>query len=365
MKILLTATVFLLMSAFLKAAEPVVQLEPLPPDNQLEKYEDSEELFAIKLLEYYQKALILQTQLELMGLKPEVRPVQPTLEELQDPRDVTDALKDYFYITARLYNQVKKAPGTQLMQNEKVIQDTILYYENKIWELKKEFIEEKVDLIAEKDSTCTNKLEKMENFYNDASKDYVKVISIDVSENLFISSASDRITNQPSLAARISLNAYKIFGFWHGLDFWYEYYFPRIETRTFIPTPLVDSPEWKWNIDVHSLGAATMISPLVKTEHYSDGLRLALGYFWADGDVYKRDFTRVNWKGARFDIAYFAGEFDQRIPLEIFFGLSFFHSFSEDLLFAVAVPGHENINSGRTQISLNLGLRYNFWRSPF
>lgn len=364
MKAFIIAILFMLTgTAILDAAEPVVEVPPLPPQNQLELYEDSEGLFAIMIMDYYQRAVALETQLLMMGVKPSQKIFPPTFEELED----LDArvIKKYHFLARTLEVQVIQSQETQVKIMENKMQDTINFWVDKYWETKNECFEKIIKEINKHDSICNDRLQKLEDQYYLSYKNSVTVLSCAVSENLFISYGNSKVDNDPSLAVRLNLNAYKLLGFWRGLDFWYEYMAPRITTTVkFEEEEREITLNDRWDTDVSSLGISSTIQPIFDRVHYADGLRIGLGYFWAEGDVFNRDEGYMSWSGARLDLSYYAGPFDQKIPLEIFFGLSLYHSFNDDLVFHPGIPFVNPVNVNRTHISLSLGLRLNFWRSP-
>ena len=68
------------------AAEPIMELPPQPTGEQLELFEDSDELFALELMKYYNYALTYQIQYMLYNpVDTDIKRVpDPTLEQITD-----------------------------------------------------------------------------------------------------------------------------------------------------------------------------------------------------------------------------------------------------------------------------------------
>jgi hypothetical protein len=81
--IILTIVV-LLIAQVMFAAIPVVKVPAVEPNETLEFYEDSDGLFSIKVMDYYKMALMLETQLFMLGIEPKTKTASPTYEELDE-----------------------------------------------------------------------------------------------------------------------------------------------------------------------------------------------------------------------------------------------------------------------------------------
>ena len=82
MKIGTTLLFIICFSLNLFAVKPLTEKPFLPSKYFIEFYEDSPELFAMIVMEYYQKAIILKTQLEMLGQKATQEISAPTVEEI-------------------------------------------------------------------------------------------------------------------------------------------------------------------------------------------------------------------------------------------------------------------------------------------
>ncbi len=355
---------------FLYAAVPLIKVSQIPPDEQLELYEESEELYALKVMEYFYSAAVLRTQLVLSG-RENVREIfPPTLEELTVP-DI-EIIKKYYRIAWDFYNQVLAEPERKIVQlqqqiitNEKKHIQEVLNTLQDNWTQLKDCQQEKLDIIKKLNKDCYERISKLYKALEEQDIDMITILSVSISENLFLNNNGQKVTNDPSLGVRINLNVYKLFGFWRGLDIWYEYVAPRIITTSIIQG--MPSYELKevWNSNLHSIGFSGRIMPIINLDNYTDGFKLGLGYFWANGYIYNKSFTDYDWSGLRGDVEYFAGNFARFLPIELYISFSVFHSLNKELILRADNFRDNEFNLSRTNFALTLGLRYNFWRTIF
>ncbi len=84
-KALFLVLIFLSFSSIkLYPAQPVVEVPPLLPEEQLELYEDSEGLFVLMVMDYYDIAVALRSQLNMLGQPPQTKFFPPSFEDLED-----------------------------------------------------------------------------------------------------------------------------------------------------------------------------------------------------------------------------------------------------------------------------------------
>jgi hypothetical protein len=299
----------------------------------------------------------------MLGITPKTAIFPPTFEELED-MDIA-LIKKYYKAAMALNAEVETAPESSSAVYRKLLSDTVKYYTTRQWDLMNDCIEDKIEIINEKDSTCNDKLSKLEEMYRKKSRHTVDVMSVTVSENQFVANGEGKLESFPSLSVQLAVNLYKLIGFWRGMEFYYEYMSPRIKTKTdvgFEPGLVIKE---QWASDLHVIGINGNIKPVFDWSSYSDGIRLGLGYFWVKGHIYNRDFTGYDWEGLRFDLKYFAGPPILSLPIEFVFGGSLYQSVNESLIFNSQIAGGKIINLGKTHIALTLGLRYNFWKTPY
>ncbi len=367
MKIILTSIcAFLMGFTVISAAKPIINVPALPSDSELEMYEESEGLFALKVLELYRTCVMLETQLQIMGIEPKTRVFQPTFEELED-MDFR-IIRKYHRIAMNLEQEIFSAPET----------DRQLLLE-KINRLEKQLSDTVADMLVMKGGATNDILREMltrlkaqAQLYEDNLKllreqfffncrDFTTIFSIAGTGNLFVSNGGDNVRNDPGLGVKGAINIQKLFGFWQGVDFWYEYQSPNFYTRYDIN--YIEYTE-KWGTNMHAVGLGAKI-PVVKSTEIIHGLNMQLGYFWGKGNVVNRPTSNFSWDGYNVNIEYFFGVPSCEFPFELFVDFSIYHSFTKNLVFNTDVQGFDYLDIGKTHIGVSLGVRYNFLRTPF
>jgi hypothetical protein len=361
----LAAIIIIISTAYAAfAAKPVVELGELLPDNQLENYENDEMLYSMKIMEYYEKALMLETQLRLMGIEPETPAIMPTLEELEDLELRT--LKIFYRIAWKLNEQVLNSPDTFreklaaqldscMAEMNEVRADAIIRGS----EDKMKAIRKYIEKMQSQDSVYRENVEMLIDQNFEECKDYTPIISIFGNAGLFIANTEDGVINDPGLGAGISVNISKVLGFWNTFELWYRYQAPRINTE-FTDANGNEISEL-WQVDLSAVGAGGKIY-ISKSESYKQGLNLGLGYFWTNGNIYNRNGPYMDWEGISMNVEYFGGISGCKYPVELFFGMSLYQSFSENLAFDAI---NQKFELGKTHIGFNIGLKYHIFRTPF
>lgn len=365
MKSLIILLAFLVSASLLYAAKPIVEVGNILPQEQLEYFEDSDELFAMKVLEYYQTALLLRAQLEMMGIKPVLDVIQPSIEELEDLE--IEVIARYYLIAKRLENQIIQAPETDRasMQREiealqTAINDTVTYFLRQRRELSGKVQVRTVELLNECDSVVSAKMKYLEDQFFNNCYDATPVISVSGLASYIFPNGSDDLENDISLGVNLRINVGKLLGEWDGLGVWYEYSKPRFTTRSIIGR---DTLSEIWNSHLHAVGGSVQFE-LHKSAKYKDGINLSAGYFWCESDIYNKSFNSYfNWSGVKFSLEYLAAVPSCRYPFDLFLRLDMYHSLDSERRFHTGNPGVSPIQLNETVPALSLGLRYNFFRS--
>ncbi|MFP4544740.1 MAG: hypothetical protein ACLFQU_10940 [Candidatus Kapaibacterium sp.] len=361
------ALIIMLVSAIaLKSEEPVVEVTPLPPEDKLEMFEATDELFVSKVLEYYDLALMLRTQLEIMGEDPDPL-YAPSFDELLD-LDVEVIQKYHGY--AKIYeNQIRELPSNmpafKVSELKRQIRDTVEYYTILISQIKDWHHIDKVKIMNKKDSASNAMLRIMEEEYYENCKDFRAIFSASGFVSQFISNGDGRVGVKPSPGARLNLNLYKILGFGRSIDLWYEYQAPVMRTERLLFDDADFTLNEDWNSNLFAVGLSFNTTTFNNSQEYKDGLKLGVGYFWTKGNIYNKPAGSYDWEGTKLDVEYYGGIPNCGYPFELYARLSIYHSFSDDLELFTGSSVDPQFDLGRTHIGLSLGLRYNFWRSPF
>lgn len=361
--------VLFLSTSFIEAAKPVLEVPNLPNKSELELYEESEGLFAMKLLEYYKMAVALEIQLKILGVDSETKSVQPVFEELEDMDIKT--LRKYYNIAAFLHSEVLKAPDSdrqilldKINELESQIRDTVAIYTIEKGALRNELLDLMLTRLKQLENQNAKNIELViEQNYVDCM-DYHTIFSVAGISKIFFSQGNDIVKNDPALGLQVSVNAGKLVGFWDGFQLRYEYLAPKFFTEyKYIEEPLnYYRHQWNTNINNINLGGKAVLG---KSPDLIHGFNIFVGYFWADSKIYNIPESVMNWDGASLSIDYFVASPSCKFPFELFAGITIYNSFSRNLVFQTIVPGHEFNDLGKTHLSANIGLKYNFWRTPF
>ncbi|MBX3044156.1 MAG: hypothetical protein KIT33_04225 [Candidatus Kapabacteria bacterium] len=362
--------IFLILVSFLiMGAKPIIEVPDLPQKSELEMYEDSEGLFAMKIMEYYKMAVALESQLKLSEITPLTKVLQPTYEELEDMD--FKIMRKYHKIAKSLEGEVLASPESdrqilleKINELEGRLRDTIAIYTIEMGAVRNQMLDLMIKRLREIEEKNSENLSLIieQNFVN--CKDYITWLSIGGISKTFIISGNDVVRNDPGIGIQVAFNAGKMIGFWNGFELKYEYFAPKFFTQYQTQPEQRNIPRDQWNINANSIsaGGKAVLGSSPKLVH---GLNINLGYMWSDGRIYNRSDSRLNWDAALLSLEYFAASPSCKFPFEIFGGISVYNSLSRNLLFQTSIPGFENTDLGRTIISANVGLRYNVWRSPF
>lgn len=356
-----------LSSLSLFAAKPIVQVGDLPRNSELELYEESEGLFANKLLELYKMGIALESQIRISGHVPEVTLDKPTFEEIEDMDIKT--LKKFYKNVKTLESQVINMPDSdrqilldKISDLENRLRDTIAIYTIEKGAIRNQMLDLMLQRLREIEKQNSENIELVinQNYVN--CMDYNTWFSIAGVSKVLISDGLGIVTNDPGIGAQFSLNIGKITGFWNGFELKYEYLAPKLFTEyDYGVTPIVRD---QWNSNLNSVMGGGKIE-INKTKDLIQAFNLFVGYFWTDGRIYNKSGSYMNWDGGVFSLDYSLAVPSCKFPLELFGGISIYHSFSRKLLLQTPVSGFENIELNKTHVALNIGLKYNLWRTPF
>ncbi len=359
MKSMLIVLSLFLIGSQLFAAKPIVKVSVPESKQTLELYEDSEGLFAMKVMEYYKMALMLETQLQLMGIDTKIKSIQPTFEELEDLD--YKVITKYYKIAKSLEDEVIAAPISdreELLNKintlELAIRDSVANLTiQKGVELNK-FLDKSLQRLKALDETYTKNVELIRDSYENNCANTYTLISLAGKGNIFFSNGGNYVKNDPWLSIKGTVNLGRISGFWKDFNVWYEYLSPKFYTQ------YETNSEYRqvWNTNAHSVGGGGKI-PISITPNFKHGINLELGYFWMKGDIVNIPNNSVNWDGINLNLEYYAGVPSCRFPFELFVDLSIYHNFSKNLRFYTGRRDLEVLDIGKTHMAISLGIRYN------
>lgn len=352
MKYLISA-ILLLIAFRLDAAEPIVVVEDIPPKQQLEYYEDSPELYALKLMEYYQAAIALKNQIIMLGRDPSQKVETPTLEEL-DSQEMKTIFK-YYKIAKLLEREVLAIPEIELRErlNNCIDEKNIIM---------KESIEQQIRIKTERDSICNHFLEKMENEYAKKFENSIPILGVSAHGKMFYFN-NDAIINDVSVGGRLDINVYPLFYIDDHIDFWAEYTAPRIRTDMPIFEDSDRNIQEEWNCSYYSVGVSWKIPRLIEVYDFALALRFGAGHYWGDGTIYNKSNGYVSWKGYQLHFEAELSKYKWFYPLQLF--IAYDTNFpSNNIVFNTGTNsvdlGTSNFSSLAVGLRISLGWHPNF-----
>ena len=357
-------TILLLITFKLYSLEPVVKISELPAMEVLEAYEDNEELFAMKVMEYYKASVMLSTQLENLGFVPDEKYKAPSLEELSDME--LDLIVRYYNIAKSLQGQVESITGAEKSNKVNELKKRIIeiegLYTDSLWDVRNTCLLKQLEMKNNIESECYEKISKIEESLKNNCPDCVNFLSLAITENAFFGCFNDQLSSKPNLGVKVYLNASKPFGFGRSFEFWYEYQAPRFTTTFNYGNGGMDQT---WNSSINTLGLSTKFFPIdiASSKEISSGVRLGAGYFWGSGKMYNNEIANFSHEGMKVELEFFGGLSDYRYPIDIFLNLGLLQSFKNDLTFDLG--NNNKLSFGKTMFNISLGLRYNFWTSLY
>lgn len=357
------------------AAEPIVQIPQLPSK---EAFDNPEEFFTIKTLEYLSYAIALQTQIMMLGKKPEVQVSIPTFEQLSD-QDY-NLIKKYYSIAKKLEKQVKnldenvnrkhieelrkRLVETQQMYdslyfatlNQYLSSEKINFYKKNIDSL----IYKNLNLAFEIDSISVeffNKLtlqrEIIKRIYNEYYKYTKPALSLSTASNLFMIN-NENLSNKLSVSTEVLINLNPLFDFGKYLDFWLKYSHP-----VFISSFIINNPkqkiEYLWNTDFYSVGLNSNIQ-LINNDQFRLGFKLGIGQFWGISRLFNQTSPETTFSGQELKFELNFGKNSVYTPFDIFVG---FNSYFNEEIPKLKVNSALISNFGNKNFnSISLGIRF-------
>lgn len=382
--------------SFLSAAEVFIDIPPKPTNREINSLMRNKELFSAKVMEYYTAAVMLKAQTEYLNINTDISVPKPTVNDLSF-RD-KKVLINYYRLILKLQDVIRQAPENpdkkmienlrdRLRQTHRDIDslNTVLF-EMDLQNQHIDFYKDNMDrlivkldrLIVEMDSMHVTHIDDLLelrdaiiSYYEYDWRNNEPFASVGLSGNMFFANGYDHVENKPSLGVMVSLNLYKLFGWWSGLYVWYEHINPLIKTTYVYDHKEKDyySFEYEWKSNLSGIGFSQRFHFGGNNDKYRDGLKIAGGYFWSSGTIYNYA-GYFDYHGGRLDLEYFAGNFGLAVPVEAYLSLSVYHSFNKDVIFHHGLPDvygkyNGDINIGKTHLAAKLGLRLNLHKLPF
>ena len=111
----------------------MVELPPMPNNEEFEQLEDIEELYYAKILDYFEIGAMYEAQIKFAGEKPKVTLAVPTKDDLESTE--IEVLQKYYSIANKLKKQVLNLPEGEGAVKIKELQEQLRKLQNERNEL--------------------------------------------------------------------------------------------------------------------------------------------------------------------------------------------------------------------------------------
>lgn len=384
MKSIIYGILLLMVFSFLNAAEPVINVPDLPPEEKLEPFELDDEVFIPKVLEAYGWAVTLQTQLEILGVEPKTKVFPPAYDELIELD--AEIISSYHQKALALEKEVMEAPEDMADLEISELRDKIKKLKKEIFNLKQELFElelENQDITFYKNNNqkfmdtadslrvyadsikyhyykkFSQKEEALKARYDYLNSNKIALITVAGSGHKFFFDHQG-LENDISVGAMLTFNAQPLVQYGKYFELWAKYVSPRITTVQ--PIELIDSEEKvRWITDLYSFGISLTFDDLLRTNFFNLGVKGGAGFYWGESEAVNTEFADAVWRGEQAMIELNLDNDSEELPLEFYAAWNFYFP-SKDLNFSTnagVIPnGKENF------YDFSVGLRMSLWNVP-
>jgi hypothetical protein len=344
-----------------------------PSADILSLYTDSEGLFAVKIMELFQDAVILNTQLKILGAKvSEVQ--QPTIDDLTSTDDAV--FNKYYKIAKDLENKVKdfkseNAYGTTLQLQEDLIDSRNLVntYKDSLFQMKLQGIDN--DAMQNMLDESLARIKELKDSLLRKSTNYDHLINKEISEkptnleSVYISGFkffpnTTKLETDVSLSLGLTMALSKLMGYDDLFDIFAEYAQPRffVTSNPYRTSTRPDREEFTSNM--FTLGANLV---LLKMKPMPDNLiyfKVGGGFFWGSSHLPNTFVDNSNWSGETLRFELTTSRSDIYFPLDVFvaYSLNFVTK-------NINLPYIDNNQTSVTQCNLlsnvQLGIKLKLW----
>ncbi|MBK9248718.1 MAG: hypothetical protein IPM69_11525 [Ignavibacteria bacterium] len=358
-------------SAF--AADPVVKLPPMPSKSEMEVYEESEELFAKLLLNYYQIASTLEAQLKNWDIKPTVNVPTPTLDELTSQESKT--IKKYFTIGFKLQLQIESLSEEQVHAHLTDIQKRLINERKRNAELGISKYE--LELASKNTEVYKNRLNevltmsdslKLANDSITYQYYMLKYSSGDAYSRAIINSSSptlmlsnqacllafntDVLQTDVSFGAKAELNLNSIAEYDKYFDLWFAYLMPQVKS---IHNNTTASITRDWNSNIYSFGLNLNLPEVIELKPVKAGIKLGVGHYWGSGTSPNVSLPEIDYKGQLMNVELNFSRFTTLSPMSLYFNFGVLFP-SREMIYADPVQVQNILKNNITTFAL--GLRF-------
>lgn len=365
------------------AETPVIPLPEFPSGSALEMYEDSDELYALKLIEYYKIATVYQTQLMIIGDTNKLVVNQPSLEEITD--NDTKILKQYYYQAKKLGDLLQKLPETSksrqldslklVIKDRQVKNDSLKIYSDGYALLKSRLDENinNIENLAKKleDISYQYEMQRLENVKNIISREKIflenqkvyskfrnDVMLLDLSGNI-ISNFSPYVKNHLSGGLGLSFNTGYLFNlndFIH-LDLGFMNYRNTIADSALS----IKDNSYDFENNIYNIGLSFTQRNLSSFNGLDLGITGGFSHFWTTLKARNTNFRNVEVDGQMLSLDVNLRNETTLIPYELYLGVKWY--LLQDSYLIERIGSRVLYDFGeKTLVRYNLGIRIPIWR---
>lgn len=366
-KCLLMLALFIVISnnkAF--SSEPLVFVPPLPTDEQLEVFSETEAIYAYQLLELTKMSIVLSTQLQLITNTTEKITDMPTLDQISSLEE--EYLKEVWTKARQLYEDVKNNQSKKVDElnqsylkeiadcynDNQSLRDSIFWLKIKIadYESLKNQLDSATKYIEILKKDC-NELISNNKIAISNSNNLNRALSFSIAGDKYFSS-NESITTEFAPSVAINIYTYSFLGYGKNVDLWIEYTEPVIKTK------IGANPEEEFKARCISIGLNFQINKVLTAGDLDFSLKIGAGLFWADGRIPNTNAEKSVWNGEKIRFELNTNKLNRNFPFELFAALNL-NIPSKNY---VVNTNFGNIDYGNKIFTdLALGIRFSLWNN--
>jgi|GEM_PF-7104255 len=384
-KIFMIIFIILTFNLKLHSETPIIELDPFPVGYELELYEDNDDLYAKKLIEYYKLSVAYQTQLNLIGDTNKINIITPSIEELTD--NDSKILKKYYLQAKKLKSKINDLPmsaknnqinamieelnltnkyadslkiyadsysmlKSRLDNNIKLIEDLA----NKLNELTIDYQESKISNLF--DYYKTNKLIAENNEAKESLKSNVITINMGAS---YPNVTGDNYSNELSTNVGASINAGYLFNLDDLLSIDANYY--NFQHNYNVTNNNIIIQTLEFDNQFYDLGLSFNFNDLFRIQSMSVGTKIGIAQYWGKIKAVNTNVLENDISGQNISLEINTKNTSFSLPIELYVNMKWF--FMQDDYKAQINSNNTNLfNFGNNSFnSLQVGIRIPLWRT--
>ncbi len=348
------------------SAEPLVFVPPLPTEEQLEIFSETEAIYAYQLLELTKMSIVLSTQLQLITNTTEKITDMPTLDQISSLEE--EYLKQVWQRARQLYEDVKNNQSKKVDElnqsylneiadcynDNQSFRDSIFWLNIKIadYESLRNQLDSATKYIEILKKDC-NELISNNKLAISNSHNLNRALSFSIAGDKYFSS-NESITTEFAPSVALNIYTYSFLGYGKNIDLWIEYTEPVVKTK------IGANPEEEFKTRCLSLGLNFQINNVITSGDLDFSLKIGAGLYWADGRIPNTNAEKSVWNGEKIKFELNTNKLNRNFPFELFAALNL-NIPSKNY---VVNTNFGNIDYGNKLFTdLALGIRFSLWNN--